>query len=113
MTQKIKDALTAVIYWQECRKNFSSTQNRTEYDQAALDVCTGHAETIRTILQSALDAGGDAPKLVHTVYAVEDDFTHIFSTEQLAKEFADKKELPCVISTYLIDNPERFYEAVQ
>ena len=76
-------------------------------------ITEAYMSTAVTVLQSALDKGGDALKLVHTVYAVEDDFTHIFSTEQLAKDFADKKELPCVISTYLIDHPERFYEAVQ
>jgi len=63
---QIRDALNTLEHWRECRRNFSTTQNRTEYDQAALDVCTGHAETIRTILQSALDAGGDAWQPIET-----------------------------------------------
>ena len=70
------------------------------------------AEQVRTI-KAALNGDCGVGDLVHTVYVVEDDFTHIFSTEKLAKEFADTKECPCVISTYLIDNPKRFYEAVQ
>ena len=61
---QIRDALTTLDHWRECRRNFGNTQNRTEYDQAALDVCTGHAETIRTILQSALDAGSDVERCI-------------------------------------------------
>lgn len=52
----LERARDALQYWQECRDNFGKSQNRTEYDQAALDVVTGHSKTIRALLDSAIAA---------------------------------------------------------
>jgi hypothetical protein len=38
---------------------------------------------------------------------------HIFSTAEKAQAYADAQVLPCVISTYVIDAPERYTEAAQ
>lgn len=46
---------------------------------------------------------------VYTVWRADDDTIHIFSTEEKAKMYADSQECNCVLSTYLVDNPERFY----
>lgn len=51
--------------------------------------------------------------IVHTVYVSGDETNHVFSTPELAQEFADKQESPCVLSEYMVDNPERFYGVSQ
>lgn len=49
--------------------------------------------------------------LVHIVIVIGQnrahDHTHIFSTAEKAEDFADRCETPCVVSTYVIDDPER------
>lgn len=49
-------------------------------------------------------------KLVYTVWVSSDETTHIFSTEEKAMAFSGEQQSSCVLSTYMIDNPDRFYE---
>jgi hypothetical protein len=50
---------------------------------------------------------------VYTVLRIDDETTHIFSTQENAKSYADSLELPCVLSTYLVDEPNNYYEVKQ
>lgn len=51
--------------------------------------------------------------IVYTVYVAEDQSTHIFSTMEKAEKFAGAQPSSCLLSTYMIDNPERYYGATQ
>lgn len=51
--------------------------------------------------------------IVYTVYVAEDQSTHIFSTMENAERFAGAQPSSCLLSTYMIDNPERYYGATQ
>lgn len=69
--------------------------------------------TIDAIESALTSQQGKDAGYVHTVYVSGDESFHIFSTEKLAKRFADSQDSPCVISSYMIDNPDRYYEASQ
>jgi len=46
---------------------------------------------------------------VYTVYRSDDQSNHIFSTEEKAKEYASSVSCPCVVSYYIVDEPEKYY----
>lgn len=54
-------------------------------------------------------------QLVHTVLVVtpDGDEHHIFSTAVRAEAYAAQRGRPCIISTYVIDAPERYTDAAQ
>lgn len=54
-----------------------------------------------------------ADTLVYTVYRSDDGTNHIFSTVDKAFDYSSKCQCPCVVSEYLVDNPERFYKVTQ
>lgn len=51
--------------------------------------------------------------MVYTVWRSDDQTTHIFSTREKAQKYADTHTCGCVLSEYMIDNPERFYGVTQ
>ncbi len=70
---------------------------------------------IRSALTMPPAVSDDARKaaleaMVYCVYRSDDESTHIFSTQEKANEYADSVEEPCVLSDYMIDHPQRYYE---
>lgn len=63
--------------------------------------------------QSSLDQEASTCRLVWTVYRTDDESNHIFSTNVKAQEYADSLDCPCVISSYVIDEPKHFYGVQQ
>ncbi len=51
--------------------------------------------------------------IVYTVYRSDDQTTHIFSTPEFAKKYAESLPVSCVVSEYAVDCPERFYGEIQ
>ena len=50
--------------------------------------------------------------MVYTVWRADDESTHIFSTPEKAESYAHSIDVNCVLSIYIVDEPQHYYERI-